>query len=176
MAAGVPRITLTRLVAAGRLKRIARGVYALPSYEESDNEALAAVARRAPRAVFCLLTALRYHELTTQSPREVWIALANKTYAPRLDYPSLRVIRYSSESLNAGVETRQIEGISIRITGIKKTVADCFKFRNRIGLDVALEALREARRTDRFDIDKLWRFAKVDRVTNLIRPYLEALA
>ena len=126
--------------------------------------------------VFCLLTALRYHELTTQSPHEVWIAIANKAYAPRLDYPSLRIVRFSSQSLNPGVETRQIEGISMRITGIEKTVADCFKFRNRIGLDVALEALREARSTDHFDIDKLWRFAKVDRVTNVIRPYLEALA
>jgi predicted transcriptional regulator of viral defense system len=156
VAAGVPRSTVSRMVAAGRLKRIARGSYALPGYEESEHDALLTVARRAPDVVFCLLTALRFHDLTTQSPSEVWIAMANKAHPPRLEYPRVRAVRYSAESLHAGVESHRIDGISIVVTGIAKTIADCFKFRNRIGLDVALEALREARTSSRLDLDELW--------------------
>jgi predicted transcriptional regulator of viral defense system len=175
-AAGVPRARLSRLVAAGELQRLARGLYALPDYRGGEHSALVTVARRVQHAVFCLLTALRLHGLTTQAPFEVWIAIGNKDHAPRLDYPPLRVVRFSAASLAYGVETLRVDGAAVRVTSVAKTVADCFKFRNRVGLDVALEALREARRTRKASIDDLWSCARVDRVANVMRPYLEATA
>lgn len=176
VAAGITRSELSRQVAAGRLVRLARGLYAAPGYESSEHGALVAVATRAPGVVFCLLTALRLHDLTTQAPFEVWIAIENKAHPPRLDYPPLRTVRFSAESLRAGVESRRIEGTAIHVTSVAKTVADCFKFRNKIGLDVALEALREARASRKASADELWRYAKLDRVANVMRPYLEAVA
>lgn len=173
--AGLTRTALSRLVAAGALMRVARGVYALPDFEPGEHVTIAMVAARVPGAVFCLLTALRVHELTTQAPFEVWIAIANKSRVPRLDYPPLRVVRFSRELMEAGVEDRRVEGASIRVTSVARTVADCFKFRNKVGLDVALEALREARRTRAAAADDLWRFAELNRVTAVMRPYLEAV-
>jgi predicted transcriptional regulator of viral defense system len=164
------------MVAAGELVRVARGLYTLPDYHGGEHEALVTVAKRAPGAVFCLLTALRFHELTTQSPFEVWIAIDNKAHPPRLDYPPLRTVRFSGAALTAGVESHQADGTPLRVTSVAKTVADCFKFRNKIGLDVALEALRETRRSRKATVDELWQFAKLDRVANVMRPYLEALA
>lgn len=175
-ALGVARRQLSRMVAAGRLTRVGRGLYALPGYRGGEHEALLAVARRAPGILFCLLTALRLHELTTQAPFEVWIAIGNKDHPPRLDYPPLRTVRLSAPSLAAGVETRRIDGVAVRVTSAAKTVADCFKFRNKIGLDVALEALREARRSRKAGADDLWRYARINRVANVMRPYLEAIA
>jgi predicted transcriptional regulator of viral defense system len=176
VAAGVTRSQLSRMVAAGRLVRVARGLYAMPGYRGGEHSALVAVAKRAPGALFCLLTALRIHELTTQAPFEVWIAIGNKDHPPRLDYPPLRAMRFSAAALSAGVETRRFDGTTVRVTSVAKTVADCFKFRNKIGLDVALEALREARRAKKASADELWRYAKINRVTNVMRPYLEAVA
>lgn len=173
-AIGIPRAQLSRLVAAGELQRLTRGLYALPDYRGTEHSALVTVARRVPHAVFCLLTALRLHGLTTQSPFEVWIAIGSKDHAPRLDYPPLRVVRFSAPSLAHGVETMKVEGIALRTTSVAKTVADCFKFRNRIGLDVALEALREARHARKVNADELWHCARIDRVANVMRPYLEA--
>ena len=175
-AAGVARSQLSRLVAAGELARVARGLYALPDRSPDENEALAVVARRAPQVRFCLLTALRLHELTTQAPFEVWIAVGNKERAPRLSWPRLRVVRFSGAALEAGVEERAIQGMKIRVTSVAKTVADCFKFRQTVGLDVALEALREALRERRTSVDELWKQAAICRVTRVMRPYLEALA
>jgi predicted transcriptional regulator of viral defense system len=135
-----------------------------------------AVAKRAPGVLFCLLTALRFHDLTTQAPFEVWIAIGNKAHPPRLDYPPLRTMRFSAESLSAGVETHRVDGTALHVTSVAKTVADCFKFRNKIGLDVALEALREARRAKKASADELWHYARLNRVSNVMRPYLEAVA
>jgi predicted transcriptional regulator of viral defense system len=176
VAAGITRSQISRWVAAGTLVRVARGLYALPGYQSSEHGALVEVAKRAPKVVFCLLTALRVHELTTQSPHEVWIAIGNKGHAPRLSYPRLRTVRFSPESLAAGVETREVDGATIRVTCVAKTVADCFKFRSKVGLDVALEALRETRRAKRATVDGLWRYARVNRVVNVMRPYLEAVS
>lgn len=176
VAAGVTRSELSRRVAARQLVRVARGLYALPGYQGGEHSALVAVAQRAPGVVFCLLTALRIHELTTQAPFEVWIAIGNKEHPPRLDYPPLRTVRFSAAALAAGVETHRIDGTAVRVTSVAKTVADCFKFRNKIGLDVALEALREARRAKKASADALWHFARINRVTNVMRPYLEAVA
>lgn len=176
VAAGITRSELSRMVAAGRLVRLARGLYALPDYQIGEHGALVTVAKRAPGVLFCLLTALRFHDLTTQAPFEVWIAIGNKEHPPRLDYPPLRTVRFSAAALKAGVETHKVDGTRVRVTGVAKTVADCFKFRNKIGLDVALEALREARRTKKASVDELWQYARLNRVANVMRPYLEALA
>ena len=176
VAAGVTRSELSRLAAAGQLVRVARGMYALPGYQGGEHSALVAVAKRSPGVVFCLLTALRIHDLTTQAPFEVWIAIGNKDHPPRMDYPPLRTVRFSEAALVAGVVMRRVDGMEVRVTSVAKTVADCFKFRNKIGLDVALEALREARRAKKASADELWNFAKINRVANVMRPYLEAVA
>lgn len=175
-AAGIARAQLSRLVAAGELVRPARGLYALPGHLPSADDGLLQIARRAPDARLCLLTALRLHGMTTQAPFEVWVAIGNKDRAPRIDWPPLRVVRFSGEALDAGVTTIKTGGVKVRVTNVAKTVADCFKFRHIVGLDAALEALREALRTRRCRRDELWRYAKICRVTRVIRPYLEALA
>lgn len=174
-AAGFARTQIARLVSAGKLQKIGRGLYAPANYQGTENSALVAVAKRAPDVVFCLLTALRFHELTTQSPFEVWIAIANKDHPPRLEYPPLRTVRFSEASLDYGVEEKKVEGVVLRITSPAKTVADCFKFRNKVGLDVALEALRETWRARRFTMDELDRYARICRVQRVMRPFLEAL-
>ena len=175
--AGVARVQLSRLVAAGELIRLARGVYTAPGVVlPGSEEGVLVVAERIPEARLCLLTALRLHGLTTQAPFEVWIAIGNKDRLPRLDWPPLRVLRFSGEALTAGLETRTMGSKQVRVTTVAKTVADCFKFRSLVGLDVAIEALREALRARAASVDELWRYAAICRVTRIMRPYLEALA
>jgi predicted transcriptional regulator of viral defense system len=168
-------LALTRAVRQGQLQRLGRGLYGLPSRPTSEHATLAEVARRVPKGVICLLSALRFHNLTTQAPHEVWLAIGNKAAAPRLDYPPLRILRFSVVTLTEGVEEHMVDGVPIRVTGVAKTVADCFKYRNKIGLDVALEALRASWREKRMTSDELWRYAKLCRVANVMRPYLESL-
>jgi predicted transcriptional regulator of viral defense system len=156
--------------------RIGRGLYALPKRPVSAHGTLAEVARRVPKGVVCLLSALRFHGLTTQAPFEVWLAIENKAIAPKLEYPPLRIVRFSGPALTEGVEEHFVDGVAVRITSIAKTVADCFKYRNKIGLDVALEALHEAWRGKRMTSEDLWHYAKVCRVDNVMRPYLDSLA
>jgi predicted transcriptional regulator of viral defense system len=175
VAAGFSRAALSRGVAAGELVRVERGVYALPDYQPGEHGSLATIAKRAPGVVFCMLTALRLHELTTQAPFEVWIAIGNKSHPPRIDYPPLRTLRFSAESLTSGVESRRIEGVTVKLTNVAKTVADCFKFRNKIGLDVALEALRDALKSRKTNTHEIWKYAKLNRVANVMRPYLDAI-
>jgi predicted transcriptional regulator of viral defense system len=181
---GLPRVSLTRLVRQGRLARVGRGLYALPDRPASEYSVLAEVARRHPRTVVCLLSALCFHKLTTQAPFEVWLAIPNKARPPQLDCPPLRIVRFSAPGLTEGVEEHEIDGVPVRITGIARTVADCFKHRNKIGLDVALDALKEALKERggarsgtgrRASLDEIWRYAQLDRVANVMRPYLEAL-
>ena len=174
-AAGVPRTTLQRLEAKGQLRRVGRGLYTIAALDTSAHHSLAVVAKRVPSEVVCLLSALQFHRLGTQAPFEVWIAVGVKAHRPASDFPPLRVVRYSGKALTFGVETHSIEGVPVRITSAAKTVADCFKYRNKIGLDVALEALREYRRSRRHTIDALMRAATVCRVANVMRPYLEAI-
>jgi predicted transcriptional regulator of viral defense system len=165
-------VTLTRLVRAGR------GVYALAGAQGSAQRALAAVVLRAPRAVICLLSALRVHEVGTQSPFQVWLALPPGTTPPKMDHPLLRIVRMSGASLTEGVERIKIDGVDVPVFDTAKTIADCFKFRNKVGMDVALEALREGwreRKTTKVTMDALWRYANVNRVGNVMRPYLEGL-
>lgn len=171
----IPRVALTRAVRRGQLERVGRGLYGLPDRPVSAHGSLAAVARRVPKGVICLLTALSFHELTTQLPFQVWLAIDNKAAAPKLDYPPLRLVRFSGAALIEGVEEHVVDGVTVRVTGVAKTVADCFKYRNKIGLDVALEALREAWTARRMTSDEIWRYAKICRVANVMRPYLESL-
>ena len=173
---GLPTVALTRLVRQGRLQRVGRGLYALPDRPVSEHNALAEVAHKYPQAIVCLLSALRFHDLTTQSPFEVWLAIPNKARAPNMDYPPLRIVRFSGAALTRGVEDHVIDGVPVRVTSVARTVADCFKFRNKIGLDVALEALQEAWRAKRASMDELWRYATLCRVANVMRPYMESLS
>ena len=175
--AGVARVQISRLVAAGELIRLARGVYTAPGVAlPGSEEGVLVVAERIPEARLCLLTALRLHGLTTQAPFEVWIAIGNKDRPPRLDWPPLRVVRFSGEALTTGLETRTMGSKQVRVTNVAKTVADCFKFRNLVGLDVAIEALRDALRARATSVDELWKYARLCRVSKIMRPYLEALA
>ena len=175
--AGIARAQLSRLVATGELVRLSRGIYAIPGTRSASNDdGLQRVAERLPGVRLCLMTALRVHGLTTQAPFEVWIAIGNKDRAPRLEWPSLRVVRFSGESLTTGLENRNIGSRTVRMTNVPKTVADCFKFRSLVGLDVAIEALRDALGARKTTVDQLWKYAQVCRVTRIMRPYLEALA
>ncbi len=175
VAAGLPTVALTRLVAAGKLERVGRGIYSLPDAQMSEYRSLAEVAIRAPRGVVCLLSALRVHDIGTQAPHEVWLAIPQGALPPRLDKPTLRVVRMSAASLSEGVDLIHVDGIDVAVFDVAKTIADCFKFRNKIGLDVALEALREGWLQRKFTLDRLWHYAKVDRVANVMRPYVEAV-
>lgn len=175
-ARGVSRAQLYRLVGEGLVDRQARGVYTLARHTPTAQHTLAQVAKRVPTGVFCLLTALRFHDLTTESPAEVWIALPEKARKPRLDYPRLRVARFSGQALTEGIETHRVEGVEIRVYSAAKTVADCFKYRHKVGIDVAVEALRDFTRRHRDGATDLARFARICRVTRVMQPYLDAIA
>jgi len=162
-------------VAAGKRQRVARGVYSLPQRSLSAHRSLAEVAIRVPRGVVCLLSALRLHEIGTQAPFEVWLAIQQTMPAPRMEQPALRVVRMSGVALSEGIEQVEVDGVSVAVFNPAKTVADCFKYRNKIGLDVALEALSEAWRARRVTMDEPWHYATIDRVHNVMWPYLEAL-
>jgi len=173
---GITRVQLARLVAEGLVLRQARGVYVAARHAPTAEHTLAQVAKRVPEGIFCLLTALRFHGLTTQSPAEVWIALPEKARRPRLDYPRLRVARFSGDALTQGVEEHRVEGVPIRIYTPAKTVADCFKYQNKVGIDVAVEALRDFSRKYRGRATELARFARICRVSRVMQPYLDAIA
>ena len=174
-AAGVPRATLRRLQDQGLLVRIGRGLYQLADMDSSPSHSLAEAARAVPHGVICLLSALRFHELTTQLPHQVWLLIGHKKWAPKNPPVSLRIMRATGEALTSGVERHVIEQVEVPITNPAKTVADCFKYRSQIGLDVAIEALKDCIRTLRATADDLWRFAAIDRVQNVMRPYMEAI-
>jgi predicted transcriptional regulator of viral defense system len=173
--AGAPRALLASLAYDGRLLKLGRGLYTLPDRAASEHESFAEVAARSESGVLCLLSALRFHDLTTQQSSDIWLAIPHKARAPRFDYPPLRIIRMSGLAMTEGVEIVDVGGAQVRAFNVAKTVADCFKFRNKIGLDVALEALREAWNDKRATMDDLWRYAEICRVANVMRPYLETV-
>jgi predicted transcriptional regulator of viral defense system len=173
-AKGIPQDYLWRLHRRGLLTRVGRGLYAASEVEVTEHHSLAEAARRVPHGVICLLSALRFHGVTTQLPHEIWMAIERTARRPKPDGLSLRIVRFSGEALTSGVEEHTIEGLKVRIYSVAKTVADCFKYRNKIGLDVAIEALRECRTNRRATMDELWKYGKVCRVANVMRPYLEA--
>jgi predicted transcriptional regulator of viral defense system len=173
---GIHRQVLSRLVAAGELERVARGLYRTPESPLTEHHGLAVAGTAVPNGVICLLSALRFHGIGTQLPSQVWIAIDRRARRPALKYPPLRVVRFTGAALSEGVGSHRLEGRTVRVYGVAKTLADCFKYRHKIGLDVALEALREAWRARRFTMDELDRFAGICRVRRVMRPYLEAMA
>ncbi|MEN9581808.1 MAG: hypothetical protein RJA70_4817 [Pseudomonadota bacterium] len=174
-ARGVRRAQLGRWAAAGKLVRVGRGLYALPEREAGEHESIIHAAMRARHGIICLLSALRVHELTTQNPPEVWLAISRDARVPKLDWPPLRIIRWSGAALTDGVVTREVGGVQVRMTTPARTVADCFKHRSAVGLDIAIEALRDYRRTRAGTIDELVKAARVSRVQRILQPYLEAV-
>ena len=173
---GIPREYLRRLCTSGILKRPSRGIYTLSTAEITEHHSLIQACKRVPKGVVCLLSALRFFDLTTHAPHEIWLAIDRKARLPKVDGLPLRIVRFSGEALLEGIEQHAVEGVEIKVYTLAKTIADCFKYRHKIGLDVALEALRECRRERRCTMDDLWHYAKVCRVANVMRPYLEVLA
>jgi predicted transcriptional regulator of viral defense system len=174
-AAGIHRQVLTRLVGSGELERVARGLYRLPERPLTEHHGLAIAGAAVPQGIICLISALKFHGIGTQLPSQIWIAIDGRAKNPSLKYPPLRVVRYTGAALTEGVTTHRLEGQPVRIYGVAKTLADCFKYRHKLGLDVALEALRESWRARRFTMDELDHFAGICRVRRVMQPYLEAL-
>jgi predicted transcriptional regulator of viral defense system len=170
---GIPRRYAYALARAGRLRRVGRGLYVHPENPLTENRSLALIGKRSPDAVVCLLSALRFHELTTQLPSETWVAIHPKARPPQIAEIPLRVVRFSGKALTEGSEDHIIEGVTVHITNPSKTVADCFKYRNKIGRDVAVEALRDAIAQRKTTVQELDRFAHICRVARIMRPYLE---
>jgi predicted transcriptional regulator of viral defense system len=175
VAHGIHPEYLRRLHQRGELTRVSRGLYVLTEAAPTEHRTLIEVAQRVPKGVVCLLSALQFHGLTTQLPSEVWLALERGTRRPKERQLPLRVVFFSGPAFSCGVEEHRLEGVAVKVYTPAKTVADCFKYRHKIGLDVALEALRECWRQKRCTIDDLWRSARLCRVANVIRPYLESL-
>jgi len=176
VARGITRYMLYSLRDRGVIEPVTRGVYRLMEMPPISNPDLVTVSLRFPNAVICLISALAYHGITTQIPHEVSVAVSRDARLPSLDSPPVHAHKFSDAAFKAGVEKHRIDGAMVRIYSAEKTLADCFKYRNKIGMDVVLEALREARRTKKSSADELWRYAKINRVANVMRPYLEAVA
>ena len=174
-AAGISRTQIRRLREQGIIERVARGLYRDPEAPVTENADLIQAARQVPDGVVCLLSALRFHRMTTHNPFEVWLALPRKAWRPAISHPPMRFVYLSDQALEVGVEEHVLGGVTVRVYGAAKTVADCFKFRNKIGTDVAVEALRAFRETHPKQMEDLWRCAETDRVSRVMRPYLEAL-
>jgi predicted transcriptional regulator of viral defense system len=172
---GIHPRTLYEMLNAGVLERLNRGLYRLADLPPLGNPDLVSVSLKVPHGVICLISALHYHDITTQIPHEIYLALERGTEPPRLDHPPIRIFWFTGRAFAEGVEMHKIDGIPTHIYSPEKTVVDCFKYRNKIGLDVAIEALRECWRNRRCTMDQLWYYAKICRVTNVMRPYLEAL-
>ncbi len=173
---GLPVDYLLDFKRKGLAETVARGIYAPTDHKLTENHSYAVVAKQVPHSVLCLLSALSFHRLTTQNPGKVWLAIGQKSWSPRLSYPPLQVVRFSGEALTAGVEERMVEGVPLHVYGIAKTIADLFKFRYKIGLDVALEALRDGLKGRRVTRDEIMRYARICRVARVMQPYLESEA
>jgi predicted transcriptional regulator of viral defense system len=173
--AGIHRRMLYSMLEAGVIEQLSRGLYRLADLPPLGNPDLVSVSLKIPNGVICLISALAYHEITTQVPHEVYVALERGTETPRLSHPPIRVFWFSGEAFTAGIETHKLDGASVRIYSPEKTISDCFKYRNKIGLDTAIEALKLYREKKRFKAEDLMQIARVCRVEKVIRPYLEAL-
>ena len=172
---GISRRTLYALRDAGITEQLSRGLYRLADASPLGNPDLVAVATKVPKGVVCLLSALAFHELTTQIPHEVYLAIPRNAEAPRLDHPPVRSFHFSGRAFTEGIETHQMDDVPVRVYSREKTLADCFKYRNKIGLDTVLEALRLYKQQGRVNVDAIMRCAAVCRVTKVMRPYLEAV-
>lgn len=172
---GIRRDRLASLVREGLLDRVGRGLYMLPDTEVTEHHSLAEASKRVPHGIVCLLSALCYHEIGTQNPYEVWMAIGRTTRVLKTDGVATRILRFSGRALEYGVEEHEIDGVTVRVYSPAKAVSDCFKYRNKTGLDVALEALRECWRERKVTMNELWKAAEVCRVARVMRPYLESL-
>ena len=172
---GIPRTYLARLLETGVLERPSRGVYVLADNEPTENHSLAEACKRVPHAIVCLLSALRFHNLTTQAPYEVWLGIDRKARLPKVDRPRLRVVRFSGSAMVDGIEKHVVEGVQVRVTTPARTAVDCFAYRNKVGLDVALEALRDCWRQKKVTMEQLHHAAQARRMGNVMRPYLESV-
>lgn len=172
--AGIHPSTLYEMRDVGSLEVVSRGVYRLADAEPLGNPDLVTIATRVPNGVICLISALAFYEITTQIPHEIHMALQRGSEEPRLNHPPFKIYRFSGQAFTAGVEIHELDGVSVRIYSLEKTLADCFKFRNKIGLDTAIEAVRYYRERRSVNVDALMRYAKICRVEKVMRPYLEA--
>ena len=172
---GIPRIYLRRLHDRQLLRRVGRGLYVLEDAKATEHHTLAEACKLVPHGVICLLSSLRFHDITTQAPFEIWMAIDEKAWLPKIKYPAMRFVRFSGSALNEGVEEHEVEGVITKVYNPAKTVADCFKYRNKIGIDIAIEALRDCRRQRKCTVDQLWHYANICRVTKVMKPYLEAV-
>lgn len=173
---GVAPETMARLVRDGTAIRPARGLYQLADASPDTRHTLAEAAALVPKGVICLTSALQFHELTLQMPSAIWMAIDRAGWKPQVDYPPIRIVRFGGATLTEGVELHRIGGVPVKIFGPAKTIVDCFRYRNKIGLDIALEGLKEGLRRRRVTSDQLWHFAKEGRVWSVMRPYVEATA
>jgi predicted transcriptional regulator of viral defense system len=172
---GVTPATIARLVKGGQVERLARGLYRWADQEDGEHQSLAEIAKMAPKGIICLASALNWHGLTTQLPQSVWLMIAHKDRPPARPTVRLNIVRASRNALSSGVMQIEVDGVAVRITNPAKTVADCFKYRSRIGLDVAIEALRDGLAFRAFTPDAFLEIATIDRVARVARPYLEAM-
>ncbi|MGV3526192.1 MAG: type IV toxin-antitoxin system AbiEi family antitoxin domain-containing protein [Candidatus Sericytochromatia bacterium] len=172
---GLPTQYLRQLEQEGLLMRLDRGLYACPETPFSEHISLLEVAKRVPDGVICLISALRFHDLTLEFSPDAWVALPPKHHHPKFEHLQLRYFSFSGSAYTEGIEVHRLNGVDLKVYSVAKTVADCFKFRNVVGLDVALQALKQAWGERRFDPPELMRFARIDRVDNLMRPYLDVL-
>ncbi|MCD6249551.1 MAG: type IV toxin-antitoxin system AbiEi family antitoxin domain-containing protein [candidate division Zixibacteria bacterium] len=172
---GIPRKYIHQLHHEGILTRVGRGLYVLEGASPSENRTIAEVCKRVPTGVVCLLSALQFHRLTTQSPHEIWLAINHKARRPKEPMLPIRIARFSGKALATGIEQHTIEGVRVKVYSPAKTVADCFKYRNKIELGVAIEALRDCMSSRRCTMDELWEYARICRVSNVMKPYLESL-
>jgi predicted transcriptional regulator of viral defense system len=173
--AGLHAEYLRKLCKTGQLIRAGRGLYSLADGDFTEHHSLAEACMRVPHGIICLLSALSYHQIGTQNPHQIWMAIDRAMRKPKVDYPPIRVFRFSGPSLREGIEEKKIEGVSVRVYNPAKTVADCFKYRNKVGIDVAIEALKECWRSRRCEIDELVHYARICRVRKIMQPYMEAI-
>ena len=174
----IPRVVLTRMLREGRIERVNRGLYrSYNSYSiDLDKEGLTEIATRVPQAIFCLFSALEFHGIGSSKPKEIWFAMPRGSHKPRISYPPIKMLQFSSTNFSTGVETHNFNGIKIQLFGIGKTIVDCFAFRNKIGLDVAIEALKEVKKRNIVRNDELWLIAETCRMQKVMQPYLEAIS
>jgi len=171
---GITRYMLYSLRDKGVIEQVSRGIYRLVDLPPISNPDLVTVSLRFPNAIICLVSALAYHNITTQIPHVVFVAVSRDSRMPSLDHPPIQVHRFSNEAYKSGVESHSIDGVPVKVYNPEKTLADCFKFRNKIGMDMVLEALKLYKTRKKFNLGELLRYARICRVEKVMRPYLEA--
>ena len=172
---GIHRNTLKRMLAEGDVQKIDRGLYQLVDAVPPTDFDLAAVGAKAPAGVICLISALSFHEITTQIPHVIWLAIRRNSEPPRIHYPPVRVFRFGDKTFSEGVEIHDVGPVKVRIYSREKTLADCFQYRNQVGLDTCLEAVKMYKEQRRYNVDAIMKYAKINRVAKIMRPYLEAI-